>query len=308
MFRKLRNRFVLTTMIMSTAILVIAFVSIFTFVSIGSNREKPRAPKEFEDSSKMAKLFEKEIELERESQLGRLAITLICVGLSVEVLVFIASYYFAEKSIAPVKDAYEKQKIFIANASHELKTPIAAVQANFEALGATEQPWVDNIDTELARASKLVNDLLFLARTDGRTEQATKKNVDIEKIIRKRAQLIEARIGEKKLEISVPEKKMVYIAEADFTQILDILLDNAAKYSKKYIKISASEQGLVVENDGKTIPKEKLNKLFDRFYQADKTKEGSGLGLAIAKSIAEQNGWNIRAESENNTTRFVLSF
>ncbi|MBR3322503.1 HAMP domain-containing histidine kinase, partial [Candidatus Saccharibacteria bacterium] len=209
---------------------------------------------------------------------------------------------------APVKDAYEKQKIFIANASHELKTPIAAVQANFEALGATEQPWVDNIDTELARASKLVNDLLFLARTDGRTEQATKKNVDIEKIIRKRAQLIEVRIGEKKLEIGVSEKKMVYIAEADFTQILDILLDNAAKYSKKYIKISASEQGLVVENDGKTIPKEKLNKLFDRFYHVDKTKDGSGLGLAIAKTLAEQNGWNIRAESENSTTRFVLSF
>lgn len=308
MFRKLRNRFILTSMIISTTILIIAFVSIFAFVSIGSNREKPRAPKEFGDSSKMAKLFEEEIELERESQLARLAIILICVGLSVEVLVFVASYYFAEKSIAPVKDAYEKQKIFIANASHELKTPIAAVQANFEALGATEQPWVDNIDTELARASKLVNDLLFLARTDGRTEQAAKKNVDIEKIIHKRMQLIEARIGEKKLEISVPEKKMVYIAEADFTQILDILLDNAAKYSKKYIKISVSEQGLIVENDGKTIPVEKLNKLFDRFYQVDKTKEGSGLGLAIAKTLAEQNGWDIRAESDNNVTRFVLSF
>lgn len=295
-------------MIISTAILLIAFFAIFAFVSIGSNREKPRAPKEFGDSSKMVKLFEEEIELERENQLSRLAITLICVGLSVEILVFIASYYFAEKSIAPVKDAYEKQRIFIANASHELKTPIAAVQANFEALGATKQPWVGNIDVELTRASKLVNDLLFLARTDGRTETATKKEVDIAKIVRKRTELVKPRAGEKSLEIDLPEKAMVYIAEADFMQILDILLDNAIKYSKKMIKISASEQGLIVENDGKTIPAEKLNKLFERFYQADKTNNGSGLGLAIAKAIAEQNNWKIRVGSGDGKTRFELIF
>lgn len=293
---------------MSTAILVIAFAAIFAFVSVGSShREKPRLPREFDDSEEMREILENEIELERERQLSSLAITLICVGISVEALVFIASYYFAEKSIAPVKDAYEKQKIFIANASHELKTPIAAVQANFEALGPTEQPWTDNINAELARASRLVNDLLFLARTDGRIESATKKEVDIARLIRKRTKLIEARIGEKKLEVCAPKEKVLYIAEADFMQILDILLDNAVKYSKKFIKITALEQGIIVENDSKTIAKEKLNKLFDRFYQVDKTKEGSGLGLAIAKTLAEQNGWTIHAESDN-TTRFVLSF
>lgn len=293
---------------MSTAILVIAFAAIFAFVSVGSShREKPRLPREFDDSEEMREILENEIELERERQLSSLVITLICVGISVEALVFIASYYFAEKSIAPVKDAYEKQKIFIANASHELKTPIAAIQANFEALGPTEQPWTDNINVELARASRLVNDLLFLARTDGRTESATKKEVDIVRFIQKRTKLIEARIGEKKLEVCTPKEKVLYIAEADFMQILDILLDNAVKYSKKFIKITVLEQGIIVENDSKTIAKEKLNKLFDRFYQVDKTKEGSGLGLAIAKTLAEQNGWTIHAESDN-TTRFVLSF
>jgi signal transduction histidine kinase len=228
--------------------------------------------------------------------------------LSVEILVFIVSYVMAERSVQPVEDAYRKQREFIANASHELKTPIAAVQANFEALGATEQPWVDNIENELTRASNLVSDLLTLARTDGRTVAIAKKDVDVVKVVRSRAKLIEARLGDKKLKIEAPEKQNLNMNEADFTQILDILLDNAVKYSKKTIKIQLSSQLLTVENDGKTIPVEKLNKLFERFYQIDKTSEGSGLGLAIAKAIADRNKWKIWAESDKTGTKFSVSF
>ena len=61
-------------------------------------------------------------------------------------------------------------------------------------------------------------------------------------------------------------------------------------------------------NDGKTIPDNKLSRVFDRFYQTDKTAEGSGLGLAIAKSVADKNGWKIRAESDKKMTSFVLDF
>ena len=64
----------------------------------------------------------------------------------------------------------------------------------------------------------------------------------------------------------------------------------------------------MVENDGRTIKKEKIEKVFDRFYQTDKTAEGSGLGLAIAKAITNQNGWNITATSEDKKTRFIVSF
>lgn len=308
MFKKLRNRFVLTSMITTTIILVIAFLSIFLFVSQSERREMPRAPKEFGETSVIRELFEKEIEREREAHIRNLAIVLICVGLSIEIVAFMASYYFAEKSIAPVKDAYEKQRIFIANASHELKTPIAAVQANFEALGSTEQPWTDNINAELTRASNLVSDLLTLARTDGRTEAAAKKDVNIAKLVQKRVDLIRARLDGKKLNIDVPEELKTSLVEADFAQILDILLDNAVKYSKKYINISVTEHQLSVVNDGKTIPVEKLNKLFDRFYQVDKTAQGSGLGLAIAKAIADQNNWKIWAESDKTETKFSVSF
>lgn len=306
MFRKLRNKFILINMLTTTAILVIAFVSIFAFMAAGNRREKPRAPEDFRVSNKMLEAFEKEIEAERENQIVRLGVTLVLVGISVEALVFIMSYILAERSIRPVREAYIRQREFIANASHELKTPIAAVQANFEALDVEEQPWADNIETELTRASKLVNDLLTLARTDGRTAVA-KKDVDLAKIVKKRAQLIEARMGERELKLELPEKTPAHLAEADYMQILDIFLDNAAKYAKSYVMVKMSGRTLIVENDGKTIPVEKLNKLFERFYQVDKTTEGSGLGLAIAKAVAEQNNWKIWAESEGGITQFYLT-
>lgn len=308
MFKKLRNKFILTNMLTTTAILVIAFVSIFAVSAAGTRRELPPAPKAFNKSNEMREAFREEIEREREDQLVRLGLTLAMVGVSIEILVFVVSYMMAERSVKPVEEAYEKQREFIANASHELKTPIAAVQANFEALGATEQPWTDNIETELSRASNLVSDLLTLARTDGRTVAAAKKDANIAKVVRSRAQLVEARLDGKKLNIVAPEKEMVLINEADFTQVLDILLDNAVKYSKKSIDISLSTHLLTVENDGKTIPAEKLNKLFERFYQVDKTTEGSGLGLAIAKAIADQNKWKIWAESDKTGTKFSVSF
>ncbi len=309
MFTKLRNKFILTNMVTTTIIMVIAFSGIYLSTMIGQERMPRRElPREFADSSKMSDAFHDEIEKFHKESLARLLVTLIVVGALTEILVFMGSYYYAEKAIKPVKNAYERQREFIANASHELKTPIAAARANFEALGTVEQPWTDNVDMELERASRLVNDLLTLARTDGRTMESKKKDVDLAKITTKRIQIIEARIEGKKLTKSIPEKLPKKIAEADYLQILDILLDNAAKYSKSKINIELNEKYLRVTNDGKTIAPDKLDKVFDRFYQADKTAEGSGLGLAIAAAIVKQNGWKIEAQSDKKTTSFVLTF
>ena len=308
MFKKLRNKFILTNVIFTTLILAISFGSIFAATAISNKERPPRMHEHEQMSSEMREAFDEEIKRDREQRLERLGITLLLVAIATELLVFIASYYYAEKSIKPVKDAYDKQREFIANASHELKTPIAAARANFEALGTTEQPWTNNVDSELDRAGKLVNDLLVLARTDGRTASLEKKNVDLVKVVKKHAELMEARIDEKKLSMNLPEKIEAKIVKADFEQILDILLDNAVKYSKKKIEIELNDNYLRVTNDGKTIPREKIGKIFDRFYQTDKTAEGSGLGLAIAKSVADQNGWKISAESDKKTTSFVLEF
>lgn len=307
MFKKLRNKFIWTNMITATVIIVIAFASIF-FATAVSHREPVNMHRESTESSEMTERFEEVVKKDRANRLQNLGFTLIAVGLMIEFLVFGVSYYLSERAVTPVKQAYEKQKEFIANASHELKTPIAAARANFEALGTTEQPWTDNVDMELDRASKLVNDLLTLARTDGRTTSLKKKEVDVAKIVEKRAQLVKARLGDKALKVNVPKTCKVVLAESDLMQVLDILFDNAAKYSKSFIEVTVNEKSIAVVNDGKTIPADKLEKIFDRFYQTDKTAEGSGLGLAIAKAVADQNRWKLVANSDKKTTTFTLSF
>lgn len=294
-------------MITATVIIVIAFASIF-FATAVSHREPVNMHRESAESSEMTERFEEVVKNDRANRLQNLGFTLIAVGLMIEFLVFGVSYYLSERAVTPVKQAYEKQKEFIVNASHELKTPIAAARANFEALGTTEQPWTDNVDMELDRASKLVNDLLTLARTDGRTTSLKKKEVDVAKIVEKRAQLVKARLGDKTLKVNVPKTCKVVLAESDLMQVLDILFDNAAKYSKSFIEVIVNEKSIAVVNDGKTIPADKLEKIFDRFYQTDKTAEGSGLGLAIAKAVADQNRWKLVANSDKKTTTFTLSF
>lgn len=307
MFSKLRNKFVLQTMLISSAVLIIAFGAVFASAAMRTG-QRPM-PKPYESDYWMPEIedfFEDEIQKEREAHLLNLGLTLFMVGICVEVLIFILSYIYAEKAIEPVKQAYENQREFIANASHELKTPIAAVRANFEALGADEEPWVSNIDMELTRASKLISDLLTLARTDGR-KKSDPSVVEITTTIQKRAKLVKARLGEKKMELNLPEKAEATIVEADFAQILDILLDNAIKYSDKQIEVSFVKNALVVKNDGKTIPANQLKRVFERFYQTDKTAEGSGLGLSIAKAVADRNGWELSAESDKNSTTFRLT-
>ncbi len=308
MFLKLRNKFVLTTVGVSSLIIVFAFSLVYGVAAYEQSNNAFVVPNEFNSSIEMRRVFMRGAEQARDEHLGRLALVLVIVGVLTEILVFIVSYYFAEQSIKPVREAYEKQKDFIANASHELKTPIAAAQANFEALGTDEQPWTSNVEMELDRASKLVGDLLLLARTDGRSAEAEKKEVDAVKLVRKHAQLIEARLGEKKLELDAPKSLRLKLVAADFEQVLDILLDNAVKYSKTRIVVKITTKSLSVENDGQTIAADQLEQVFERFYQTDKTAQGSGLGLAIAKSLAEQNNWKIVAQSEKGLTRFTLSF
>lgn len=309
MFSKLRNKFILTNVIISAVIILIAGLSIYFTIDFSLRHRAPirEVPIGFQEEPAERDEFLRQVEVMRREYLARLAVTLIVVGTATEFLVFVASYYYAERAIEPVKTAYDKQREFIANASHELKTPIAAARANFEALGSDEQPWANNVDMELERASKLVNDLLVLARTDERKVGA-KKKLDLVKAIKSQTQLIEARLGEKKLTLDLPETAEVLVAEADLLQILDILLDNAVKYSKSRIVVRASAKEVVVENDGKKIPAEKLERVFERFYQVDKTADGSGLGLAMAKAAADRNAWKIVAASDKKGTKFTLSF
>ena len=102
--------------------------------------------------------------------------------------------------------------------------------------------------------------------------------------------------------------RSINIDSAALKQVLNILLDNAIKYSEKKITVSVEQNSITVKNDGTTIEKDKLEHLFERFYQVDKTKSGVGLGLAIANEVANKNGWKLSADSDKKSTSFILRF
>lgn len=301
MFKNLRNQIVLSIVAISSVIILISFTSIFMIMSMTIRAREDIALRSRDTCIE-------EIIRERNSHVTRLGVTLLSVGVILELLIFAVSSIIAEQLVKPVQEAYEQQREFIANASHELKTPIAAIRANFEALDVEEEPWTDNIDLELDKAQNLVRDLLLLARMDGRVEKAPKKRCDLSEIVKKHVKAIEVRLDGKKLKIDIAEDVVATLVQDDFVQILSILLDNAAKYAKSWVSVELKNNYVKVENDGKEIPAAKMEHIFERFYQVDKTATGVGLGLSIAKSAADHNGWEIIADSNKKSTSFTLYF
>ena len=301
MFKNLRNQIVLSIVAISSVIILISFTSIFMIMSMTIRAREDIALRSRDTCIE-------EIIRERNSHVTRLGVTLLSVGVILELLIFAVSSIIAEQLVRPVQEAYEQQREFIANASHELKTPIAAIRANFEALDVEEEPWTDNIDLELDKAQNLVRDLLLLARMDGRVEKAPKKRCDLSEIVKKHVKAIEVRLDGKKLKTDIAEDAVATLVQDDFVQILSILLDNAAKYAKSWVSVELKNNYVKVENDGKEIPAAKMEHIFERFYQVDKTATGVGLGLSIAKSAADHNGWEIIADSNKKSTSFTLYF
>ncbi|MBR3138856.1 HAMP domain-containing histidine kinase [Candidatus Saccharibacteria bacterium] len=313
MFKKLRNRIIIITMSVTTAVLILAGVFITLFSSNMRPEPKPRIevnysmPSTGNYNDEELKLY---IKTDREEGRARLLITLLAVGAIVEVAVFIITYFASQKIVEPVKDSYEKQKMFIANASHELKTPLAIIQANMEALDVNKdnEKWKHNIENEVTHANKLVLDLLQLARMDaGSTSKKVLEKVNLRTEIEKRIKMFEAKFNGKINFKYSGEEGVLNLPKQDVLQVLDILLDNATKYGDKKIKVILDKNRITISNDGATVSQNDLEKIFDRFYQTDKTKDGSGLGLAIAKTLCEQNGWDIRCDSTKNLTSFILT-
>ncbi len=314
MFKKLRNRIIIITMTITTAVIILSGVLIMVFSSTTRPEPKPLpepdysmpAPTTYDDQE-----LKRFIQDDRREGSERLLITLLCVGAIIEVATFLIVYFASQKIVEPVKDSYEKQKLFIANASHELKTPLATIQANMEALEVDKEneKWKSNIEGEIDRANKLVLDLLQLAKMDaGSIEKGISEEIDLEAEIKKRIEVFKPRFKGSITFNSNPEEKLVLLPKRDFLQVLDILLDNATKYGNKKISVVLEKNKFSVSNDGAKISKGDSEKVFDRFYQTDKTKDGSGLGLAIAKALCVQNNWNISCESDKTLTKFTVVF
>jgi len=256
--------------------------------------------------------------------LRTLIITLICVGATVLLLLLWISYRFAVRAVRPIEENYNKQKQFIADASHELKTPISVVSANIDAITSSgaetvdsQSEWFGYIKVELARMSRLVNDLLYLAKSENvRKADVMPFNLsaDCEKICAS----MEALFYEKKkiLETEIEGNITIVADEEKIMQVLHVLLDNAGKYTPEggsiKVKLTRNKNWAILQviNSGETIPESDLPKIFDRFYRADASRStqtgGSGLGLSIAATIVEQFGGFICAQSSQGLTTFEV--
>lgn len=314
MFKKLRNRIIIITMAVTTTVLVLSGALIMVFSSTTRPEPKPHPELNYNMATPISyndQELKEFIKNDRKEGSERLLVTLLCVGAIIEITTFLIVYFTSQKIVEPVKDSYDKQKLFIANASHELKTPLAIIQANMEALDVSKEneKWKSNIEDEISHANKLVLDLLQLAKMDaGNLEKGAIENINLKAEIEKRIEMFKPKFtGSISLKGS-SDNKILKLPKRDLLQVLDILLDNATKYGDKKISILLDKNGFVVTNDGATIPKKDQEKIFDRFYQTDKTKDGSGLGLAIAKSLCEHNNWQITCESGKSLTKFIVTF
>lgn len=239
------------------------------------------------------------------------------------IAVFLISLYFANRSIKPVRDAWEKQKQFVADASHELKTPLAAINTNVDVvLGSPDSTvkqqskWLAYIKSEAERLTCLVQNLLFMARIDG-DAQIPFAETNLSDVFESSALNMEAVAFEKGKKYSYDIERDIYasVNAEQITRLSLILIDNAIKYSADggcidiIFKKTQKEAVYTVANDGEPIAPEEQKKIFDRFYCSDKSRTGNsyGLGLAIAKEISDVHRGKLTVESRENE-RTVFSF
>lgn len=239
-----------------------------------------------------------------------------------EILIIYVSNILTKWLTKPVIESFSKQKQFIVDASHELKTPLAIITASAESLEMepTEKKWLDNIKSESERMNKLVTDLLDLAKSEN-MEIKEKYNINnLSKIIEKTSLTFESLIYENKLEIEDNiDKDIMFSCNPDkIRELLGILLDNAIKHSTKNSKITVNlykdKNNIILEikNKGKEITKEDQEKIFDRFYRVDESRNRSdnryGLGLSIAKNIVTSHNGKIFVNCKNGYTTFKVIF
>jgi len=240
-------------------------------------------------------------------------ILLICEGLIVTIC-----YLLTRWITMPAEESLDKQKEFIADASHELKTPLSVIMASSEALEKKykKNNYVKVIQSETERMNSLIKNLLDLAKTEKSSKLYGENNIS--KIVEKMILTFESIMYEKQidLEYNIDKNIILFSSKEDIEKLLSILLDNAIKHTQKGKKIRVSLHRekdkiiLEVKNEGEPIPEGYEEKIFERFFRLDKARNRSeqryGLGLAIAKNIVINHDGKITAASKDGETCFKV--
>lgn len=245
----------------------------------------------------------------------------ILIGLAAFFLLLMVIIHLSSWVVKPAAKAWEQQRQFVADASHELKTPLTVILSNINML--LDNPDIADkktgerlyhIQAEAVRMKRLTENLLQLARIDNSTERPAYQTINFSLLLKRCILMLEPVFYEagKRLEEDIEEDIMLRGSETGLRQVMDILLDNAFKYSSKNAvttivlkRLSVRELLLTVSNEGTPIPPSECQNLFERFYRADQSRSGIagyGLGLSIAKIVIEEHGGKIQASSDGHNT------
>lgn len=263
-----------------------------------------------------------------EKELLKKLLLIMTIGCGIGIICAVASGYFlAGRALVPIKNAWEKQQQFVSDASHELRTPLAVIQAKtdilFRSPSATIKDKIIDVSTisnESRRLSKLVSNLLTLARSDSDQIEVKKQLFRVDVLLANIIQQYEEIVSyqEKSLCLDAPEPVSFLGDKERIHQLIVILLDNAIKYTNAggEIRLACSQTHssiiLHVQDNGIGINEKDIPKVFDRFYQGDKSRtsaEGTGLGLSIAKWIIDKHHGKVKVTSGlGKGTSFEIMF
>lgn len=266
-------------------------------------------------------------DLTNENNMLRIQLTaLLVAGIVCLILSFFGSYLMANRAMIPIQKAWLQQTEFLSDASHELRTPLAVIQTNLDIVlnnpnvtVESQHKWLLNIREESAQMAKLVDALLFLARADANQQYIQNRTFSLNAVLMQAVAPFEP-VAERKglsIQLSVKNNYTGYGDESRIKQVLSILIDNAIRHTPSGGKVSVQLTNdndktiLTVSDTGEGIEPQYLDKIFDRFYQVDKSRSngGAGLGLAIAKCIIESHSGIIDVDSTPGFgTTFTIQF
>lgn len=269
------------------------------------------------DDKKIVAIVDRKAEDSMQEKLYRISVLIFLIS---ELFGLLVAHIFANWAVKPVALSMQKQKEFIANASHELKTPLGVINASVDILASDygENKWIDTIKNEVLDMNKLIKDLLYLAQIDSDKMTYKREKFNLSNLILKDSLTFESIIFEQKKEFDVKCADDITIEgdEQRIHQLFLILLDNAIKHTSEndVISIKLNNLGnkvlLEVNNTGEGIDESEKDKIFERFYRSDSSRTratgGTGLGLSIAKEIVELHKGKISVESEKG--KFISFF
>ena len=245
----------------------------------------------------------------------KIVVTFGCVTL---LILCVVSFFIARSIVKPLEDSYKKQKQFVSDAGHELKTPLSAINVNADMLAREigDNKWLSNIQYENGRMNELVQQLLILARTE--KVSMPKEKLDFCRLTAGEVLPLESVAYEKNITIKteMEESVFVYGNSAQLKQLVSILLDNAVQYSTgNEVSLAISKERrsvrLTVINEGKAMESDHKRNIFERFYRVDDSHDNSdghyGLGLAIAKAIVTAHNGKIVVDCFDGKVRFTVT-